>query len=478
MGWEGKRCGGGSITDAETLQGKPANYFAAKKDLPTKSCSLDVCDFGAIGDFDILTLTGTDDSDAIQEALNSGKPIRISKKHYVTKELTFKSYAKIIFDGGQILTDSSFDGVAVLHCTSQQGSSDSNGYMINPDIQSIDDLTNACAIKMDHCQNFQIFNLKSIGYKKEGVLVESGYEFILNGFNIVASRITPTRNFETLQAGLWIKTSDCEVSNGAVVAYPVGVKSNSNNNFVNVHCWGLPSTGNVNDTRVMLYPFLTYEKGNNYINCFADTPDVLDLSLPAGGLNGGVGFIDWCDTSIIPNAWPYANNYINCRILKSNISANNKIIGFEIGSPTVDGIGTKTKIIAPTYLGTGFDKYVKCNSERSRWESVIIDPFDRGPLPLSIIGSKVDNVSGGYINDVDRVFVNVKFTAKTTSNNSIIFSGLPKNSSAIINRGLLSGYNITDDTETKVYVDVVNGYLTGDFVTDKIYVASGWYSII
>src|SRR5690606_26800280 len=126
-----------------------------------------------------------------------------------------------------------------------------------------------------------------------------------------------------------------------------------------VHCWGIPSTGSVEDTRICLYPFIADEKGNNFVNCFADTPDVIDTTLSAGGTNGGIGFFD-LNTSVDPSAFPTQNGYINCRVLKHNSTTPNKVIGFAYGDSVNSAISQYIKIIAPTFQGSNYAEQIKC----------------------------------------------------------------------------------------------------------------------
>lgn len=337
---------------------------------------LDVKNFGATG------LGVIDDADAINRAIaEAGKDAEVvmtKGKYYIKTPIRFKNHAKIRFEGAEIITDDSFIGEAALYCDSADANDGvGNGYLLNPNAVSTG--TDALGVLINHCKNFFVSNLKTTGYLKGGIQQKAGYELILNGFNILAPKIR-TREFEHIfVSGIYISTTDAEVSNGTVYGYPVGVRTLGVNHFCHVHCWGLPSTGAVTDRNIMLYPFLAYEKNNSFVNCYADTPDVLDITLPAGGLNGGIGFYD-CNSETVSTAFPIGNSYVNCRVALHPSSVRDKIIGFNVGDKTLNNgsneIGRFTKIIAPTFSGTGTGYYKKINIENKKRIGSMITVID------------------------------------------------------------------------------------------------------
>ena len=344
--------------------------------------AINVKSYGAKGNWN--GTTSTDDTAAIQAAFDvAGKNEVLFPMgfYYVSRPIIFKNYAKIRFDGSIIVTDESFQGDAVFYCDSADiNDGEGNGYMINPSFLAAGNYTNAAAVMIEYCKSIKIYNLNTTGYIRGGLIIKAGYELLLFGFNVRSPNI-PTRDYPILQPGVDLRTSDCEVSGGAVVGYPVGVKTFAANNFTNVHCWGIPSTGNASDIRVMLYPFVTTEKANAFVNCYADTPDLLDINGSGGGLNGGIGFYE-APTSLYPKSYPTENRYIACRVYKHPSSVSGKIIGFSFGDAVENGgknfIGMYTTIISPSFVGEGYGKLIHNDHPEVTRPTAIILSTSRG----------------------------------------------------------------------------------------------------
>lgn len=204
------------------------------------------------------------------------------KKYGISAKIVLSGNANLFAEGGGFIALSSF-----------------NDYMVdtgtNPYCGRVDSLVldsgghNVKGVNIQNAFMTRWSKLSVINFPNDGITYTSGAEFILDGFDIVMS----TAPNAVTVAGLRIFGSDGMFVNGVIKYAPIGVKgeaNSGNNQFVNVHPWGLYAA-----TKTYLPFYFTGSIRNIFTACYADSPAKQDyaqdnLVVLNGIPNGGLGW--------------------------------------------------------------------------------------------------------------------------------------------------------------------------------------------
>jgi len=96
----------------------------------------------------------------------------------------------------------------------------------------------------------------------------------------------------------------------------------------------------------------------------------------------------------------------------------------------------------------------------------------------TIANGRVTGLTGGYIRMKNMIFVNLKFTASITENGTIPLQGFPYSTIAVVSHAALNSINLTDSTNSYANIAVINGNMNANLTSGKVYVISGWYSLV
>jgi len=157
-----------------------------------------------------------------------------------------------------------------------------------------------------------------IGYYPEvGGLSSRGAECVLDNISIVGSEYHIGTN---IGFDIWFGDTYC--SNLFAQYFTKGILNRSEGNtFEKCHVWGLPIGSNVN--KIMAVGFENRAYYVNFISCIADTPDLLNNTLPASLENGGIGFYDAYSSEV---------RYIGCEVLEHSDSNNNSLYAWYLAN--------------------------------------------------------------------------------------------------------------------------------------------------
>lgn len=286
----------------------------------------------------------TDDTSAIQECFDRNDFVALYGKYLVSSELTVRSGQHLEFHDGTIIASENFDGDCVIRIVDNG----KYGSLINVSIDG--NKNNIFALLVEKSNHLVIENFHSIRCYGGGITVQSGYEFMLNGFSIVYDNSKNiTAQAASAICGIKLRCSDSEIVQGNCINYPVGCDLYSQTRAVSVHCWGMPNAAN-HVGGFMLIGFVCFEKQNTLIGCVSDTPTLLDANASPSVSNGGIGFLD-ANTSYSAAAYPTESSYIGCNVIVHAASVNESVICFHLGDAN-NNSSTGTTILSATYSGT------------------------------------------------------------------------------------------------------------------------------
>jgi hypothetical protein len=240
-----------------------------------------------------------DDTACLQAALSSGeKAIRLHGGRYrISRPIVQRGGTSVFFDGAVLVPAAeSWSAAHVYEIRDEWNTPPSDyvngqyrraartalyGLRIEP-TNEID----AVGLLASDGGAIRVQDATIVGCRAGGVHVVKGYEWNLRAVTVIAPP-----GVHPGAVGIRIDASDSMVSDVASHFYPVGVhlaRQASSNVLQDVHVWGMPFESRLG--RTMRVGFHIEGGANQFIACFADTPERIDATQPASLANGGVGF--------------------------------------------------------------------------------------------------------------------------------------------------------------------------------------------
>ena len=340
------------MQDLEVVVKKTAGYVTPQQ-------------FGAMGN------ALCNDTCALQKCFNSDKEIVLNGNYVINKELVITNDKKITCHNATITLSNHFNGECAIRVVDGAG----DGIISNLSIDG--NGNNVVGVLVENSKHLTIENLHTIRCYAGGLVVKSGYECMVRGFNLIYDDAENIRAIAPQDVcGLKVMTSDCEIVQGNCVNYPIGCYLHANNRATNVHCWGMPHSLNTSyKGGYMLIGFVCVDKQNTLTGCVADTPTLMVLSEDPSVTNGGIGFLD-ANTDFLNHAYPSDNKYIGCNVTIHNESISKSVICFHIGDKT-NNSSANTVIIPVSACGnlTALKERVKIVNEKLGHNCCIIGNY-------------------------------------------------------------------------------------------------------
>lgn len=244
--------------------------------------------------------------------------------------------------------------------------------------------------------------LKVVSCRNDGIVYAAGAELTLTNFEVSTSATPNSMNV----AGLRTQTSDGHFVNGVVKYSPIGVKmeGGGNNEFVNVHGWGLYAANR------MFLPFYAVNSvRNTFVGCYADSPAKQDytqdnLVVLSGIPNGGIGF--YFDPTSTQNTVTASRAFINTTAWTAFAAAWSGATAYIAGNLVTSGGVTYQCILGNTNQAPPNATY---------WTVVATNQFYGiyTAAQFTSITNFVHNYAGNWLGDV-------RFDSTTTSNNCLV----------------------------------------------------------
>lgn len=144
-----------------------------------------------------------------------------------------------------------------------------------------------------------------LNHNGHGIIHQSGYELYLHyrTVSVLDPLVGPLPDVDdSTNVGFISNTSDSHYVEGVSIGADVGTIINGgNNNIVQAHNWSTYRT----DARKMRACFIDKGENNNFDNCMADSPCVIDYNQDASPSNGGYGMY------IPSDGFAFGNKYSN-----------------------------------------------------------------------------------------------------------------------------------------------------------------------